>query len=179
MGNETSGDWNNIDFDGLRYKKLDETYTESGYVHVKHTKYVEDLPKIKNKKQVNDTLFFKNDSIRVKIVKSKFIPQKHLLAKDGKFIIKIDGKKPYGVDGDLPKTAITAIQIIVGEAIIDIPKNELDDLFQPSFVTPLVNIGEKGRIYLTMSNGDGAGGYAVGFVIKDRQFLKRYVFYGF
>jgi hypothetical protein len=152
---------------------------KSGYVHKSRVKSLVSLPYVVHKKAVKDTLFFKNDSIDAKIIINTFIPKQHKIEKKNNFIFKIDGKEPRGRDGGLPNTGIKNIQVKIGDNVVDIPQSELDDLFQPSFGTPTIYIGQKETIFLEMSGGDGAGYYEVAFVIKNRKYVKRYVFYSF
>ena len=61
---------------------------------------------------------------------------------------------------------------------INIPKSELADLSHPNLGGSLY-VKDKNTFYLVMSNGDGAVGYDVAFVVKDKKYVKRYIFRGF
>lgn len=151
----------------------------SGYVHKSRVKPLAKLPRVVHKKAVKDTLSFKNDSIDAKIIINTFMPKKHKIEKKDNFIYKIDGKIPLGTDGGLPNTGIQSIQIKIGDDIVAIPQNELNDLFQASLVAPVIYIGLNGTLFLEICGGDGAGYYEVAFVIKDKKFAKRYIYNGF
>jgi hypothetical protein len=171
FSNEKHKDWFAVD--------VKNNYNLSGYVHKSRIKFVEELPKLKKRKSIKDTIYIKNDSITLKMVIGDFKSAKHKLTKDNNFISKIDGKRPMGVDGGLPKTELQSIQLTIGGEVIDVPKSELNDLYEPNFEKASVYLAQNGNIYFTMSNSDGAGGYEVAFVFKDKKFQQRYVFYGF
>jgi Bacterial SH3 domain len=169
--NEKHKDWYAVDFK--------QNNTVSGYVHRSRVKFIEKLSKVKYRKTIKDTFYIKNDSISLKMIIGDFITTKHKLTKSNTVITKIDGKRPMGVDGGLPKTELKSIQLKIGNEVIDVPKSELNDLYQISFVSPDVYLGQNGDIYFTMANGDGAGGYVAAFTFKNKKFVSRYVFYSF
>jgi Bacterial SH3 domain len=171
FSNEKHKDWFAVDI--KNNNKL------SGYVHKSRIKFVEELPKLNKRKSIKDTIYLRNDSITLKMVIGDFITTKHKLTKSNTVITKIDGKRPMGVDGGLPKTELKSIQLRIGDEVIDVPKSELNDLYQISFVSTDVYLGQNGDIYFTMANGDGAGGYLVAFAFKNKKFISRYVFYSF
>jgi Bacterial SH3 domain len=171
FSNEKHKDWFAVD--------VKNNNNLSGYVHKSRIKFVEELPKLKKRKSIKDTIYIKNDSISLKMVIGDFKSAKHKLTKDNNFITKIDGKRPMGVDGGLPKTELQSIQLTMGDEVIDVPKSELNDLYQISFVSPDVYLGQNGDIYFTMANGDGAGSYVAAFAFKNKKFVSRYVFYSF
>jgi Bacterial SH3 domain len=152
----------------------------SGYVHVSRIKFLNNLKQLKYRKEAKDTLTIYQSNIKVQIFKSAFILKEHKIErKEYNPVSKIDQKHPWGVDGTLPTQAIQSIQITLGQNVLEMPKNELDDLFEPNFEQTRVFVGKNDTYYLTMSNSDGAGGYRVTFVIRKGKFVKRYIFIPF
>jgi hypothetical protein len=172
FGDESHKDWFSVSFNGNN--------GFWGYVHKSRITFVEEFPKLKQRKAIKDTLYINNDSIQVKIISNRFQDKKHKITRrEGSGVVKIDGKKPWGVDGGLPNKGINKITLQIGDTQMDVPLNALNDLFQPNFDYAKVYIAKDDTIYITMLNSDGAGGYAVAFVFKDKEFQQRYVFYGF
>ena len=92
-----------------------------------------------------------------------------------KFVDKIDGRKPWGIDGDLPEKEIYNIALTINKKTILMPVESYNDLFEPNSNTE-IHYDDKGNIYLYMpNNSDGAGGYDVVWVIRDGKLTKRYV----
>lgn len=159
---------------------IDAKDSLSGYVHRSRLKFIGDFPKFTNIKEIKDTLFIKNGNLTVKIVANHFVKSQHKILKDAHgHVVKIDGKRPWGMDGGLPKVGISSIIAFLNDEIIEIPNDELIDLFQPNFSMTEVYKGQKGNLYITMFNSDGAGGYTVAFAIKDKKYIGRSVFNGF
>jgi hypothetical protein len=169
LWNEGHEDWYQID-----YKN------GSGFIHKSRIKSLYSLPQIKKNSQVKDTLFLTNDSITVIITKAKFVKSQHKITNDKNGRPhKIDGKEPWGLDGNLPKICLKSLEIKVNGELIDIPKNDLMDLFEPNFNSTGFYFNHKNICYLVMSNSDGAGSYSIVFEIKDKKYIKRHIYRGF
>ena len=169
LWNEGHDDWYEIDFEG-----------SSGFIHKSRIQSLADLPHEKSSKQIKDTLFLTKGNLSIKIVKANFIKSAHKIVKDNqKGIFLIDGKQPWGVDFGIPSMSIQSIEITVDNGVINIPKSELADLFNPNFESGNLYFKDKDTFYLVMQNGDAAGSYGVAFVIKDKRYVKRYIFRGF
>ncbi len=169
LSDDTKNEWIPIDFND----------TLSGYIHKSRVKFLKELPFLKYREIFNYYTIFKNDSIKITITAEDFEPNRHQITKKNGFVTLIDGKKPWGIDGGLPYTGIKEIKIQINDYVFDLPKDELIDLFHPSFEELHVYVSKDSLIFITMSNSDGAGAYELGFVIKDRSLLKRYIYHGF
>lgn len=125
----------------------------------------------------------RNDGLNVIIKQALFEPKKHQLfySKENpkenikKELIKIDGKFFWGTDGEIPRKAISYVDISIKSSRIDIPKNAFDDLYEPHLKNISICRGPDNTIYISMSNSDGAGAYTVIWVIKDNKYYGRYI----
>ena len=108
------------------------------------------------------------------IIKAKpFDPKRHQIEmkKEGKgsYCSKIDGRVPHGEDGGVPCVEIAGIIAWMDGKMIPIDKALYGDCFEPnlSYDHVRLRLSEDGHAaLLTMSNGDGAGGYDVTWVIN-------------
>ncbi len=169
LWNEGHEDWYEIDFR--------ET---SGFIHRSRIQSLADLPHEKGSKQVHDTLFLAKAHFSIKIVKANFIKSEHKIVDNRqKGIFLIDGKQPWGVDFGIPREGIQSIDITMDNELVKIPKSDLADLFNPNFGSCQLYFKDKDTFYLVMQNGDAAGSYGVAFALKDKKYVKRYIFRGF
>lgn len=158
----------------------------TGYVHRSRLVLIEDLPKADYKKGIGylipngaksfDTIVF---SFRTK----PFNLKSHVLLKVNdncvgcktSFISKIDGNKPWGIDGNVPKVEIANFLLTVNRHAVVISLKAYNDLFEPGSVTS-VKYDHYGNIYLYIpNNSDGAGGYSVVWIVNNKILTKRYV----
>jgi hypothetical protein len=132
---------------------------------------------------------FQNDNIQVIIRTGIFTPAKHKLMKSEEHILRIDGKPYYGgPPGQLPHTTIESITVVVGKDSVPIPATAFFDLYEPRFsysengATRTRNgvflSNDKHTFYIYMFNNDG-GGFEYTWVIRDKQYLRRVVDWGF
>jgi hypothetical protein len=132
---------------------------------------------------------FQNDNIQVIIRTGIFTPAKHKLMKSEEHILRIDGKPYYGPPpGQLPHTTIESITVVVGKDTVPIPATAFFDLYEPRFsysengATRTRNgvflSNDKHTFYIYMFNNDG-GGFEYTWVIRDKQYLRRIVDWGF
>jgi hypothetical protein len=150
----------------------------NGYVHKSRVLPLESLNDIiKNRQLSNGILILKNDSITFNIMARQFISaQHHIQRDDDGWVEKIDGKQPRGVDGGLPKIGIKSLSLVINSNIIEIPKEDYADLYEPNLRSLKLYTDKRGVIYIYMpSNSDGAGGYDAIWIIKEKKYLKRYV----
>src|SRR5258708_2935046 len=132
---------------------------------------------------------FENENIQVTIRTGVFFPTKHKLMFSEKHLVKIDGKPYYGGNyGEQPHTTIEAVTVIVGKDTVPVPATAFFDLYDPKFSfnqsgsTPTPNAvylsNDKHTFYIYMLNVDN-GGSEFTWVIRDKQYLRRVVDYGF
>lgn len=155
----------------------------SGYVYKDRVKYVSEYTKIPIIKQTQNNFIFKKDSLNITFESKKFDPKTAKLTylKNYKSVLdKINGKKIWGTDGDLPRTTYKLITVEIGNKAIEFPKDAFDDLFEPNFYYTKINYNQKNDIlYISSSNGDGAGGYEVLWIIEKGKYKERKIAFNF
>jgi hypothetical protein len=155
-----------------RIKRELARYTTAGQLTAKDTsvrlKYAKEIS------SATDRAMFKRDSIIVVICSGNFVPKNYKLTYTDRFITKINGKFPYGVDGEKPTKIIKNIIVIIAKDTIKVPQSAFADLFEPTLYNTSVLISkDRKRIYICMSNSDGAGWYEVTFVIENKRYKQR------
>jgi len=174
---DPDGNWVNVD-----YKKNNEDL--SGYIYKDRVKYISNFANVKPLELTYISVKFEYDSVRVQLLKSKFISKQNKLSyrkNNGyKFLYKINGKSFFGTDGETPKYQYEKIHITIGKDTLKIPVSDYNDLYEPNFNSTTLNFDDKNQIYyLSALNSDGAGGYEVVWVFEKRKYKRRYVYYGF
>lgn len=166
---------------GIDYSKNNKD--KSGYVYKDRIKYVSEFTKIPLIKETSAKVVFQKDSLNIIIESKKFDSKTAKLAylKNDKSILeKINGKKFFGTDGNIPRTTYKLITVTTGNKTIDFSKDAFDDLFEPNFSYMEINYDKKNDIlYIASSNGDGAGGYEILWVIEKGKYKERKIAYGF
>lgn len=130
-----------------------------------------------------NSITLKKDSLEVFLSESKFEPKKHTYnyQKESPTQLElIDGKHYWGKDGGMPETQYGKISVKIGSKTIDLPKEALEGLYEPSFHKVQVNYdAENDMIYIQSVNSDGAGGYDVIWKIEKGIYKERLIAYGF
>jgi hypothetical protein len=130
-----------------------------------------------------------NDNIQVVIKTGIFFPSKHKLMMQEGHLLRIDGKPYYGgIIGQPPHTTIESITVLVGKDTVAIPPTAIFDLYDPKFsfnengATRSRNgvflSNDKHTFYIYLLNIDNKG-MEYTFVIRDKQYLRRVVDWGF
>jgi len=149
-----------------------------GYIHKSRIFPLSKFKSIKNVKSYKDSCVAVNDSLKI-IIKSKlFNAKKHHLTYDRSetsILRKIDGLHIWGTDGNMPKRKISDVKLIKNGISIIVPESAFDNLFEPNLGTLQIYLGKANTIYVEMDNSDGAGAYSVIWIIKNGQYLKRYI----
>lgn len=144
-----------------------------------------------------DYITFKNDNVNVTIKAAPFDPAKHKLQYYAKeHLVRIDGKPYFGVYGEMPKTKIESVTVIVDKDTVTIPPAAYADLYEPDFtyrdksgstksynkvlLSSETKNGPRGeRMYIYMLNRDPQGSYEVTWVIENKKYVRRVVDFGF
>jgi hypothetical protein len=132
---------------------------------------------------------FQSDNIQVIITTGVFTPKKHKLMMSEDHLLRIDGKPYYDANpGKPPHTTIESIIVVVGKDTVPIPPTAFFDLYDPRFsyneggATRTRNgvflSNDKHTFYIYMFNNDN-GGFEYTWVIRDKQYLRRVVDWGF
>lgn len=176
---EPKGDWYEID-----YEK--DTLSSDGYVHKSGFKFLTEFESLPVKQRTKDKVIFQKDSIKITLTKMPFISRNNKLeygtGDQAGFLRKINGKEIWGKDGGIPTTQYEQVSIECGDKKIDLPKECLENLFEPNFeykYTVIYFDRESNTIYINADNGDGAGGYSVLWIIENGKYKSRHLSQGY
>ena len=129
-------------------------------------------------------------NIEVTIKAGVFDPSKSKVKYYEKHVVKINDKPYFGNYGELPRTTIKEITVIIDKDTIAVPASAFADIYDPVFTysdksgqTKSYNnvfISPDGhRIYVYLLNRGGDGNYEATWVIRDKQYVRRVVDFGF
>ena len=132
---------------------------------------------------------FSDDNIQVTIRTGNFNPGKHKLMFSEKHLVRIDNKPYYGGNyGEPPHTTIETVTVLVGKDTVAIPATAFFDLYDPKFSfnqsgstrtrNAVYLSNDKHTFYIYMLNIEN-GGTEYTWVIRDKQYVRRVVDYGF
>lgn len=174
---EGEGNWTSVDY------ATGNTHQKSGYIYKDRYTLVTDYPDCAVKAKTPNSILLSKDSLEVRITQQKFDKQKHRFkyVKGTQDLVElIDNKPYYGRDGDFPATEYSRIQVIAGNKKIDLPKEALTNLYEPSLATMTAHHDiKKNIIYIMAFNGDGAGAYCVIWKIEKGVYKERFIASGF
>jgi len=162
-------DWLNISFDNNR---------KSGYIHRSRIKYIKDLEKIPSvDTHDNKAVFHLNDiDINIKTGDFDYESNKKYFSETDFPITKYKGREMWGTDGTIPKSYYQSITVKIGNQKIEIPKKDIEDLFNPNNgYTECYYDKVNNSIYIHLSNSDGAGSYVALFKIGNDVYKGRQV----
>jgi len=134
-------------------------------------------------------MIFEGNNIQVTIRTGVFFPSKHKMMYVEKHLLRIDNHPYYGgTYGIAPQTTIQSITVVVGADTVAIPPNAYSDLYDPQFSfneggstrsrNGVFLSNDKHTFYIYMLNING-GGSEFTWVIRDKQYLRRVVDFGF
>jgi hypothetical protein len=132
---------------------------------------------------------YADDKIQVIIKTGFFLGSKHKLMMQEGHLLRIDGKPYYGgIYGQPPHTTIESITVVVGQDTVAIPPTAYFDLYDTKFSfnengatrsrNGVFPSNDKHTFYIYMLNIDNKG-VEYTWVIRDKQYLRRVVDYGF
>ncbi|WP_107037423.1 hypothetical protein [Brumimicrobium mesophilum] len=164
-------EWFRIDYDLSRQNK-------SGYVHESRVRLIENFDHFNSGQSTDTSIVFNMDSISIEITKRAFDAKSNNLQyleidsrNEARFLEKINGKEVWGTDGGVPKMKYGIFSIQLNHEKLILPT---DNLFEPNFGFTSAFYDEKNNsIYISASNSDGAGGYAVLWIIENGTFKQR------
>lgn len=173
---EQKGNWLLID-----YAKNGDS--RNGYVYADRYVAISSLKQLPLQRINNNTAGFYGDSLAVEVSTGPFIPAKHKLSyydTDKKILIRIDNKKIFGTDGEMPDSEYRQIRIKTASSIYSLPDTALQELYQPTLQhTAVYYDPELKELYIHAQNSDGAGGYEVVWKTVNGKYTGRYIAYGF
>ncbi|MBC5775485.1 hypothetical protein H8S95_15515 [Pontibacter sp. KCTC 32443] len=163
--------WLPIDYDLSRENK-------SGYIHKTRLRFIQNFTKVPCQVLTDSNAIFKTDSLTIRITKVPFNPKNNKLQfhkgdssnNETSYLEKVNGKEIWGTDGNIPKKQYGQILLQLGKDKIYLP---VENLYEPNLDYTSVTIDSNKTIYLSALNSDGAGGYAVLWIIEKGRFKKR------
>ncbi len=149
----------------------------------------EELQKISFTTFSSGFMNFGGDDIKAAIKLLSFDKSRHKLDYDEKYLIRIDRKTYYGDYGNIPKTYIGSISIIVDNDSVAIPAAAYADFYNVNLTysdkgtlrsrNGIYKSKDGHRIYLYLFCKDATGSYEVTWIIQDKKYLRRVLDYGF
>ena len=171
------------DIENNNWKDIQFRNSNGGYVYANRIKYVSDYQQIASVFEDENKIIFKDNTISVEIKIREFDKSKHIITyeKEGSssWISKIDGKDFWGTDGDLPRYEYEYINITINNSKFFLPKEAINNLFEPDSHWVKVNYDKANDIlYIQSMNSDGAGGYVVAWKIEKGIYKEQAVYPG-
>lgn len=180
---DPAGDWFEID-----YEK--EDYSNIGYIHKSGFKFLTEFDSIPVKQRTSNKLIFQKDFFKITLTKVPFIAKNNKLQyfkgndkeHNASYLEKINDKEIWGTDGGIPHTQYGQISVTWGKKSIILPKESIDDLFEPNFnykYTAVFYDRKNNTMYISADNSDGAGGYSVIWIIENGRYKERHLSRGY
>lgn len=132
-----------------------------------------------------------SQDIHVRITSGTFNQNSHKIQRYDQYVVRIDNKPFYGVNGQMPRKTIASMAVMIGTDSVNIPSSAYEDLYEPRFCasnggggkvscnTRVFLSADGHRVYIYMLNSSGKGGYEVTWVIEDKKYLRRVIDYDF
>jgi hypothetical protein len=160
--NETKSDWITVYISKNKYSMgCGENDTFTGYIHKSR------LCPIDNWTKYTGTEF----SFKYKL--KEFSLEDKISDFDGKWLTKINGRRFYGTDGNIPKTEVVGIETSINGKSIEIPSILYEDIFECDNVFEINK--NKGDYIVHQWNSDGAGGYLIVWVLGNGKLKQRLI----
>ncbi len=154
-------------------------HEKDGYIYNSKFKELNKFQNISNKHSIHGGLVLNSDSIKITIKVDSFQIRKNKIEYEKEengyqYVKKINNKKFYGTDGETPRYQYKSIEIKFGKIKIVIPKSDFNDLFEPNLDNTEASYDAISQnLYIYALNSDGAGSYAILWIIKNKKYLKR------
>lgn len=172
---DTEGNWTSIDFYTDK-KELD------GFIYFNRTKFITDYQEIPLKTSDKKSTILESPEIKITLTEKKFNIKDYKVEylEDSSLIKSLNGKPVFGKDGNLPTTEYASIMIEFGKQKIILPKEALENLFEPNLSYTTAHYDSKNDIlYLESLNSDGSGSYNIIWTIKNKKYFSRNIGFGF
>jgi hypothetical protein len=137
----------------------DNPHDLEGFIHISRLLILENAPEYSGKDFYFNYHLSQYDSTNREIIKS-----------DGRWIVTIDGQRPWGIDGDPPHVQVDSIDVKISGKKIKIEEQYFQDIFEVTNSFKVIKTGQYFIVY--QMNSDGAGGYDLAWVF-DKNGLKQ------
>lgn len=171
---EAEKEWFPIEYDLSRQNK-------SGYIHRTRMKFIEDFKKKSSSNLTDSSILFKSDTLKLTITKTSFNSKTNKLQyhkgnpqeNEASYLERINGLEIWGSEGNIPKKQYGQILLELGKKKTQLP---IENLFEPNLGYTSLNIDEQNEtIYISSLNSDGAGAYAVLWIVKQGNYRQRII----
>lgn len=85
------------------------------------------------------------------------------------FVVKIDGRKPLGIDGSIPHSEIDSFRLLFDGKYVAVPPRLYSDCYNPNFkkdYSVIKMTDDLSSVFIFMQGSDGAGAYDVIWVLR-------------
>jgi len=150
------------------------------------------LSKIPYSSFSSDSMVFNGERIKAIVKTAPFDPAKHKLSYYDKYLVRIDRRAYYGNYGNMPKTEISSVIVILGilgNDTVFIPPAAYNDLHNLNLTytdkgvqrtaNAIYTSKDHHRVYLYLFSKDNTGSYEVTWIIQNGKYLRRVLDYGF
>ena len=159
---ESENDWIKVYVPKNKYHlNCDEQDNLIGYIHKSCLNPIEKLK------------IFKGTEFSFKYILKEFNVKDKISDFDGQWLTKINGRRIYGTDGNLPKTEITGIDVKLNGIEIDVAQVFYEDLFECD--NNVVINKNKSDYIVHQWNSDGAGAYLLVWVFGSEKLKQRLI----
>jgi hypothetical protein len=160
--NEAESNWITVYISKNKYQlECGEDDTFIGYIHKSRLCPIEDLTK------------YSGTEFSFKYKLKKFSLENKISDFDGKWLTKINGRRIYGTDGNIPKTEVVGIETSINGKSIEIPNILYEDIFECNNEFEINK--NKGDYIVHQWNSDGAGGYLIIWVLGNEKLKQRLI----
>lgn len=157
------------------YVRNEDEYLE-GFVHKSRIRELKSLPVVGVKKAIPGGRQITGDGIDFKLTLKSFDKDEHQCTlEEDKWVVRIDGVDPLGVDGAYPNKEIDEFTLKIDGQLIAVPSNHYSDAYELNLSSLKVHRSSSGHMFISTSNSDGAGYYDLVWIVKDGKFLNRFV----
>lgn len=145
-------------------------FDESGLMHHTRIKYLSQMPLLERTIKDN-SITFSNKKYTLTVRIGPFDKDKHDMTPEKERMegpVTVDGYKVYGIEGIFYSNLkeIKSMSYRIEGKEYNIPQEYLTGYFSPNPDNMFVAIGDNDTLYLSMTNGDAAGGYGVAWKIR-------------
>ncbi len=172
-------------FDEINEGYVDAEYSKGdvflyGKIHGSRLRAISSFNEIPLAKQSDDIIILKDDFFKIEVSKKQYSKGERYYSRCDNEPLRINGSYVWGTDGNIPKEEYAAFKVSFDNTELSLPQAAYNDLFQPNLDNLKAYYNPENKyLYITSLNGDGAGGYVVLWLFKNRIFEERLILHGF
>lgn len=176
-------DWYQISYPDPKAQKKDfERFvdkTKEGFIHKSKVKFLDQLKKLPFKETKNGYIF-SDEKFSLEFSIKDFDPKQHKITNSNeRYVSKIDGSRPWGIDGNiLPEmNELDKVVVIYNNIKIPFPKEATKNMLQFSLNTDYMGVAklDQHTYFFYSQNSDGAGAYESVWKIVDGKVVQQLI----